>query len=72
MTGNEMEVKFIMGLGVFSLLEYIRNHPEYLSDPYYEIFLDAIDARIEQLSSQVTELPVGNVKMPTTSDEAGA
>jgi hypothetical protein len=51
-TGNDIEREKIMALDAWGLLEYVLANPDYLTDPYYRYFGDAVDARYKQLISE--------------------
>jgi hypothetical protein len=53
-TGNELEADKIMLLDAWGLLEYVLANPDFLTDPYYRCFGDAVDARYKQLISGQT------------------
>lgn len=46
---NEAEVKRIMQMNAHDLLYFVITNPEYLTDPYYRVFGNAVRARYEEL-----------------------
>jgi hypothetical protein len=51
-TGNETEMDKVMAMDAWQLLTYALENPEYLSDPYYSLIGNAINARYEQLENE--------------------
>lgn len=58
MTPNEEECLRIKAMTESELLDYVMDHPEYLSDPYYYDFGRAMTERHEQLRMRpILDLP---------------
>lgn len=65
-TANERMVAKIATMKVGRLLDFVLEHPDYLTDPYYQEFGDAIHERHRALAA---EKPFVNLELKRTASD---